>query len=132
MKVVHPIDVLCQGRKATIGEVISCVNTLILTLTADRHNAGNAEALYEAVRIVAIQEDRLDLPKFPRSKRAVRSRCTDATAVQVNEERIKAFYTDLYLSVMETGAKALLSRYSKNNLNLVELLRRSLEDNSMT
>ena len=73
----------------------------------------------------------MDLPKLPRSKRAVRSRCTDATAVAVNEERIKAFYTDLYLSVMETGAKALLNRYSKNDLNILELLHRSLEDDSM-
>ena len=46
-----------------------------------------SEALYEAVKIVAIQELRLDLPELPRSKRAVRSRCTDA-AVQDNEEQI--------------------------------------------
>ena len=38
----------------------------------------------------------------------------------------------MYRSVMEAGAKALIDRYSKNDLSTVELLRRCLEDDTMT
>ena len=131
LQIIHPIHVQCQGRKATAGEVSSWVNTLILTLTADGQNKENAEALYESVKIVTIQELHLDLPQLPRANRVARSRGTVGAALQVTEEQIRTFYKGLYSLVMETGAKALLDRYSKNDLDVVELLIRGLEDNCM-
>ena len=127
MQIVHLIHVQCQGRKTTAGDVSSWVNTLILTLTAVGQNIENAEAMYECVKIVTIQELRLDLPQLHRENRIARSREIEAV-LQVAEEQIRTFYKDLYSLVMETGAKALLYRYSKNDLDVVELLRQGMED----
>ena len=82
-------------------------------------------------KIVAIQELRLDLPQLPRRNRIARSCETVGAALQVPEEQIRTFDKDLYSLVMETGAKSLLGRYFKNDLDVVKLLRKCLEDTRM-
>ena len=107
LQIVHPIDVQSQGRKATPGEVSSWVNTLILTLTAEGHSKD------ESVKMVIIQELGLDLPQLPRTNNIAGSCDTVGAALKCTEEPIRTFYKDL-----------LRDRYSKNDLVVVELLRK--------
>ena len=130
LQATSPIHVQCQGKGATVGQVKNWVNTLILTLTAEWQGQSNSDELYEAVKTLTTVELHLDLPSLPRANRtrAISAVKSDA----VTDEQIKDFYTSLYKSVIEAGAKALIDRYSKNDLSIVELLRRCLEDETTT
>ena len=67
------------------------------------------------------------MPALPRAKRA--RGCVSTAAI--TEEQIKAFYVDLYISVMETGSKVLTQRYSKQDLEIVDLVHCTLEEENM-
>ena len=129
LQAASPIHVQCQGKGATVGQVKIWVNTLILTLTAEWQGHLNSDDLYEAVKTLNTEELHLDLPSLPRANR---TRGSVIKAGPITDEQIKDFYTSMYRSVMEAGAKALIDRYSKNDLSTVELLRRCLEDDTMT
>ena len=49
----------------------------------------------------------------------------------IKEEHIRAFYVDLHISVMETGSRVLTQRYSKQDLEKVDLVRSTLEEENM-
>ena len=131
LQVVHPIHKMCQGRKATAGDVKLWVNSLSLSLFAEGNNPANANALYDAVKIVTLETLHLNLPALPRAKRAGGARGNPSAGDPVTEEHIKKFYEGIYTSVMNSGARALTERYSRQDLEMVELLRCALEDESM-
>ena len=91
-------------------------------------NPMNGKELYDAVKLSALDDLHLDLPILSRVGRAHGARPRAATQVKVTEEEIKEFHTGIYMEVMRVGAKALTDRYSSNDLAIVELLHRSLED----
>ena len=64
------------------------------------------------------------MPALPRAKRA--RGCIPAGSI--TEEKIKAFYVGLYISVMKTASKALNERYSRQDLDIVDLVRCALEE----
>ena len=88
----------------------------------------NGKELYDAVKLSALNDLHLDLPTLSRVGRAHGARPRAATQATVTEEEIKKFHTGIYMEVMRVCAKALTDRYSANDLAIVELLRRSLED----
>ena len=118
----------CQGPKSTAGDVRGWVNTLALTLTAEGSNVENATALYHAVKQLTVEELQLDLPALPRIGRARGTRPHQTATQHVTEGLIATFYAVLYQTVAREAAKALCDRYSTNDLEIVDLLRRSLED----
>ena len=118
LQATSPIHVQCQGKGATVGQVKNWINTLILTLTAEWQGHSNSDELYEVVKTLTTEELHLDLPLLPRANR---KRVSAVKSDPVTDEQIKDFYTSLYRSVMEAGAKALIDRYSKNDLSTVEL-----------
>ena len=129
LQFVQPIHTQCQGKKATTGNVRDWVNTLVLTLIAEGENTSNAEALFESVKLVTIQDLRLDLPALPRAKRSARN-CGSPEAI--SQDQVNTYYLSMYTSVMKIAAKSLLERFSKNDLTIVELLRKTLEEETIT
>ena len=131
LQVVHPIHKMCQGWRATAGDVKLWVNSLSLSLFAEGNNPANANALYDAVKIVTLETLQLNLPALPRAKRAGGARGNSSAGDPVTEEHNKKFYEGIYTSVMNSGARALTERYSRQDLEMVELLRCAVEDESM-
>ena len=132
LQIVQPVHVMCQGPKSTAGDVRGWVNTLALTLTAEGSNVENATALYHAVKQLTVEELQLDLPALPRIGRARGTRPHQTATQHVTEGVIATFYAVLYQTVAREASKALCDRYSTNDLEIVDLLRRSLEDSAMT
>ena len=114
LQVVHPIHKMCQGRKATAGDIKLWVNSLSLSLFAEGNNPANANALYDAVKIVTLET--LNLPALPRAKRAGGARGNPSAGDPVTEEHIKKFSEGIYTSVMNSGVRALTERYSRQDL----------------
>ena len=67
------------------------------------------------------------MPALPRAKRG--RGCVSTAAI--TEEQIKEFYVNLYISVMETGSRVLTQRYSKQDLEIMDLARCTLEEENM-
>ena len=124
--IVHPIHTISQGRRATTEDVRLWVNTTTLSLSAEA-NIINANVLYDAMKEVTLETLHLDMPALPRAKRA--RGCVSTAAI--TEDEIKAFYVDLYISVMETGSRVLTQRYSNQDLEIVDLVRCTLEEENM-
>ena len=132
LQIVQHVHVMCQEPKSTAGDVRGWVNTLALTLTAEGSNVENATALYYAVKQLTVEELQLDLPALPRIGRARGTRPHQTATQHVTEGVIATFYAVLYQTVAQEASKALCDRYSTNDLEIVDLLRRSLEDSAMT
>ena len=126
LQIVHPIHTMCQGWRVTTGDVRQWVNTTTLSLSADA-NMINANLLYDAMKKVTLETLHLDMPALPRAKRA--RACVSTAAI--TDKHIKAFYVDLYISVMETGSRVLTQRYSKQDLEVVDMVRCTLEEEHM-
>ena len=86
LRKVHSIDVLCQSRLATAGDVRSWVYTLALSLSAEATNPMNGKELYDAVKLSALDGLLLDLPTLSRVARAHGARPRAATQETVTEE----------------------------------------------
>ena len=99
-------------------------------MTAVGSNAECDTALYKAVKQQTIEELHLDIPALPRVRRGTQPRET-VTQQHDNENQIALFYVGLCQMASQKAAEALTDRYSANDLEIVNLLRRSLEDAAM-
>ena len=82
-------------ERLAAGEVRNWVGTLALSLSVEATNLTNGKELYDAVKLLTLDDLHLDLPTLPRVGRAHVARARAATHAPVPGEEITEFYAGI-------------------------------------
>ena len=114
--IIHSIHVKCQSRHATTGELNMEIQELANTLSLELNDFGKelfVESNQQALFL------KMNLPVIPQVHHAV------------IDEEVQSFYTNVFKQVFEKAASSLLRRYQSPTLQMSNLLRRLVEDETM-
>ena len=115
--IIHPIHVKCQSRHATTGELNMWIQELASALSLELDNFGKELFVESKQQALSLK---INLPVIPRVCHAV------------TDEEVQSFYTNVFKEVFEKAASSLLRRYQSRPLLMSNLLRRLVEDETMS
>ena len=115
--IIHPIHVKCQSRHATTGELNMWIQELASALSLELDNFGKELFVESKQQALSLK---INLPVIPRVRHAV------------TDEEVQSFYTNVFKEVFEKAASSLLRRYQSRPLLMSNLLRRLVEDETMS
>ena len=115
--IIHPIHSKCQSRNATTGQLNTWIEDLANSLSTELDKFG--EQLFVESKQQALSL-KINLPVIPRVRHPV------------TDEEIQSFYTNVFQQVFEKAASSLLRRYQSRSLQMSNLLRRLVEDETMS
>ena len=123
---IHPVHTAMQGRTVTIGATRRYVEQLASILGQDASDDLGAAGFYTAVKAEAIDLG-IDLPSIPRGHAEPRRRGQQVD-LEIQEEQIEAYYTDLYKSVFSAAVEGIFKRYHSPSMQKVEQIDKVLAD----
>ena len=114
--IIHPIHVKCQSCYVTTGELNMWIQERVNALSLELHDFG--KKLF--VKSKQALSFKINLPAIPRVRNAVA------------DEEVQSFCTNVFKQVFEKAASSLLRRYQSRPLQMSNLLRRLVEDETMS
>ena len=121
---IHPVHTAMQGRTVTIRAMRRDVEQLASILGQDASDDLGAAGFYTAVKAEAIDLG-IDLPSIPRRHAEPRRRGQQVD-LEIQEEQIEAYYTDLYKSVFSAAVEGIFKRYHSPSMQKVEQIEKVL------
>ena len=115
--IIHPIHVKCQSRHATTGELNMWIQELANALSLELDDFGKELFVESKQQALSLK---INLPVIPRVRHAV------------TDEELQSFYTNVFKQVFEKAASSLLRRYQSRPPQMSNLLRRLVEDETMS
>ena len=107
----------CQSRHATTGESNMWIQELANALSLELDDFGKELFVESKQQALSLK---INFPVIPRVRHAV------------TDEEVHSFYTNMFKQVFENAASSLLRRYQSRPLQMSNLLRRLVEDETIS